>query len=102
MRIGLISDTHQPSDRKSLWPGIGERFAGVDLILRAGDIVAPVVLDWLEELAPVLAARGNNDFGWDDPRLSERQFLRAGAIRVAMLHDMPEDRPSEYLRQKYL
>ncbi|MDA0989017.1 MAG: hypothetical protein O2783_07865 [Chloroflexi bacterium] len=34
----------------------------MDLILHAGDIVTPRILDWLGNTAPVLAALGNNDF----------------------------------------
>src|SRR5205823_3990254 len=75
MRIGLLSDTHQPSDRRTLWEEIHIAFAGVDLILHAGDIVHPMVLDWLDEIAPTLAARGNNDWGIVDPRIEETQIL---------------------------
>ena len=63
MRIGLISDTHQPSDQPTLWDEVYTVFKGVDLILHGGDIVLPRVLDWLGDIAPVLAARGNNDLG---------------------------------------
>jgi putative phosphoesterase len=103
MRIGLISDTHQPSDRKTLWQEVHEAFAGVDLILHGGDIVHPMVLDWLQEIAPVLAARGNNDFGWHDPRLEDVQRLDVEGLRIVMLHNMePEDRPIDYLRRAFL
>jgi putative phosphoesterase len=102
MQIGLISDTHQPSDRKFLWEEIRTVFAGADLILHAGDIVEPVVLDWLGEIAPVLAAKGNNDFGWVDPRVKEQQIIDVAGHRLAMMHDMPESLPIDYLLSKYL
>src|SRR2546425_13126368 len=97
MRIGLISDTHQPSDRKSLWDEVGTIFAGVDLILHAGDIVLPVVLDWLEEIAPVLAARGNNDFGWQDDRVKELQLIEAGGYKVAVVEHREGRGPHAHL-----
>jgi len=82
MRIGLISDTHIPTAAKELWPQIYEAFRGVDLIMHAGDLMVPEVIDWLEEVAPVMAVWGNGDFGgWertvapDDPRLSEAKVL---------------------------
>lgn len=82
MRIGLISDTHIPTAAKTLWPQIYEAFRGVDLIMHAGDLMVPEVIDWLEEVAPVMAVWGNGDFrGWertvppDDPRLSEAKVL---------------------------
>lgn len=103
MRIGLISDTHQPAERRTLWDEIHSVFKGVDLILHAGDIVIPAVLDWLEEIAPVVAARGNNDHGWDDPRMCDVQSLDVDGLRLAMIHIMhPEDRPIDDLKRRYL
>jgi len=62
LRIGLISDTHnlvRPEAKRAL--------AGVDRILHAGDICGPAVLQELEQIAPVVAVRGNNDRGsWAD------------------------------------
>ena len=55
MRIGLISDTHIPTAGCDLWPRVYEALRGVDLIMHAGDLHDPIVLDWLEELAPVMA-----------------------------------------------
>ena len=63
MRIGLVTDTHLPSTIRELWDEVRVVFAGADLILHGGDIVTPRVLDWLEAIAPTLAARGNNDSG---------------------------------------
>jgi uncharacterized protein len=103
MRIGLLTDTHLPSTIRELWDEVKVAFAGVDLILHGGDIVAPRVLDWLEGIAPTLAARGNNDSGWDDPRVRDIQWLDVDGWRLAMIHDMePEDRPLDYLKKCYL
>ena len=103
MLIGLISDTHLPSDRRMLWDEVRTVFEGVDLILHGGDIVHPMVLDWLEEIAPVLAARGNNDVGWQDPRMKDLQLLDIEGLRLAMVHAMePETRPIADLRRLHL
>jgi uncharacterized protein len=56
MRIGVISDTHDFLD-----PKIPKLFAGVEHILHAGDIGAPVILLELEQIAPVTAVGGNTD-----------------------------------------
>jgi putative phosphoesterase len=104
-RIGILSDTHMPGSLGTLWPEVGAVFAdaSVELILHAGDICHPEVLDQLEEWAPVLAARGNNDFGLQDPRVEEVQHLSVHGCRIAMTHDMePEDEPIEVLRRRYL
>jgi putative phosphoesterase len=103
MRIGLLTDTHLPSTIRHLWDEVKVAFTGVDLILHGGDIVTPRVLDWLEEIAPTLAARGNNDGGWGDPRVQDIQWLDLEGWRLALIHDMePEDRPIEYLKKFYL
>jgi len=103
MRIGLLSDTHLPGERRVLWDEVRSAFEGVDLIFHAGDIVLPSVLDWLEEIAPTLAARGNNDLGWEDPRVLDTQWLDAEGFRIVMVHDMePETRPIAELRERYL
>ncbi len=102
MRIGLVTDTHLPSTIQHLWDEVKDVFSGVDLILHGGDIVTPRVLDWLEEIAPTLAARGNNDGGWDDPRMKDTQWLDLEGWRVAMIHDMePEERPITKLKDFY-
>ena len=75
IRIGLISDSHI-TKRGELWPQVFDAFAGVDAILHAGDVWSPAVLDELEQVAPVHVARGNGDFGVDDPRLEEQCVAR--------------------------
>ncbi len=103
MRIGLLTDTHLPSTIRHLWDEVKVAFAGVDLILHGGDIVSPRVLDWLEDLAPTLAARGNNDGGWEDPRMQDLQLLDLEGWRIALIHDMePEDRPINSLKDCHL
>ena len=89
--------------QRELWPEVRDYFAGVDLILHAGDIVHPMVLDWLEEIAPVIAARGNNDRGIEDRRIEDLQVIDVMGRRLAMLHDTePEHRPIDFLRRYYL
>ena len=101
MRIGLISDTHLPSSIREPWPEVAEAFRQVDLILHAGDIVTPRILDWLEGIAPVLAALGNNDFGMEDPRVQPVQILDVEGWRLGLIHDVTSgvqiDRPVDIL-----
>jgi putative phosphoesterase len=96
MRIGLISDTHLPSVLRHL-DGLGPEAAAflstVDLILHGGDVTAPSILDWCAQFAPVLAARGNNDYT-DDPRMADIQMLDIEGWRIGMAHELrPESRP---------
>lgn len=90
MRVGLISDTHLPSLIRHL-DGLGPEPAAfletVDLILHAGDVSTVTVLDWCEQFAPVLAARGNHDV-FEDPRIADRQVLELEGWRIGMTHDL--------------
>ena len=54
-RIGLISDTHG-----LLRPEAVHALEGSELIIHAGDVGKPEVLDALKRLAPVVAVRGKS------------------------------------------
>lgn len=56
-----------------------------DLILHAGDLMDPALLEELEAYAPVRAVRGNMDP--PDARLPETLEFVFGGARVAMIHD---------------
>src|SRR4051812_30691839 len=61
-QIALISDTHG-----LLRPEAVHALAGSDLIIHAGDVGRPDILDGLRRIAPVVAVRGNVDRGpWAD------------------------------------
>jgi putative phosphoesterase len=97
MRIGLISDTHIPWERKALPPEIAEIFRGVDLILHAGDIYSHSVLDELGRIAPVLAALGDDDYVAQDPRIKETHILGFEDITLWLTHERPYTlRPSPH------
>lgn len=90
-RIGLLSDTHIPVDAKVLPEQIKELFQGVDLILHAGDIYLISVLDELERIAPVLAARGDDD-DLDitkDSRVKEKHNITVDGVEITLAHIEP-------------
>lgn len=103
MRIGLVTDTHLPALHRQLdglGPEAGDFFATVDLILHGGDVTAPSVLDWLEQFAPVVVAKGNND-DFKDPRMKPVQFLDIEGWRIGMVHNLAsETRPVPVLRER--
>lgn len=89
MRIGLISDTHIFRDSEKLPTQAREALTGVDLIFHAGDIALLSVLDWLEAVAPVLAARGNEDMTLpEDPRLKKTHLLTIDELQVGLIHGL--------------
>jgi len=95
MRIGLIADTHIPSMAKELPPQVAEAFAGVDLILHAGDLHVLSVLDELEHIAPVIAVRGNGDWRLpEDPRLRDAHLVKVEGVSIGLTHalEYPESR----------
>jgi uncharacterized protein len=78
--IGLISDTHG-----LLRPEVHTVFAGVELILHAGDVCGDEILDELALIAPVRAVYGNNDAPWD-PRLGAAIDDTFEGVRVHVSH----------------
>ena len=89
MRIGLISDTHIPNDAEEIPPQAKELFKGVDLILHAGDIYSSSVLDELEGIAPVLAARGDDDTASVNGRVKEKHVLNFEGFSLWLIHIFP-------------
>ena len=84
MLIVLISDTHIPDRAMILTTKVIEAFEDVELIIHAGDLTSPKVIEELEEIAPVMAVQGNMDRarGIDLPKakIIEAEGLRIGAI----------------------
>lgn len=91
MRIGLVADTHIPGAAAELPGQVAQAFRGVDLILHGGDIYTPSVLDELERIAPVLAAKGDDDSGelLTDSRVRQEHVLKVGRKRLWLIHMLP-------------
>jgi len=83
--IGIISDTHGLVRPQAL-----EALKGVDMILHAGDIGSQDVLNTLNEVAPVVAVRGNNDKADWAHSLPDWEVVEVGNVSIYMLHDMKE------------
>lgn len=85
--IGVVADSHIPDRQSHLHPALIPRLqeAGVQQILHAGDISLPRVLRELEEVASVLAVRGNRDwFGFKDLPLT--RVLDIQGKRIGLTH----------------
>lgn len=81
-KIGLISDTHGLL-RKEAIAALG----GSDLIIHAGDVGKPEILEALREIAPVVAVRGNVDTAEWAKTLPETAVAEAGPFLIYVLHD---------------
>ena len=83
--VGVVSDTHglvRPEAVKAL--------AGSELIIHAGDVGGPEVLEELGRIAPVVAVRGNNDRGAWAETLAEYEAVEVNGAFVYVLHDLKE------------
>src|SRR5215211_3029740 len=76
----VLADTHIPRRAKSLPEGLLPYLEAADLILHAGDLIEPSLLEELALYAPVRAVKGNVD-------LPETLQFGFGGARVAMIHD---------------
>jgi putative phosphoesterase len=83
--IGLISDTHGLLRDQAL-----EALRGSELIIHAGDVGKPEILSALEELAPVIAVKGNIDTGAWASKLPATAMVEAGPATIYVLHDVQE------------
>jgi len=80
--IGLISDTHGLLRQSAI-----EALKGVDLIIHAGDIDEPEILDRLNRIAPVYAVLGNMDRHPGLGRLPRFDMIAVGDIYICIIHD---------------
>ena len=83
--IGVISDTHgliRPEALRAL--------EGADLLIHAGDIGTPEVIQSLKSIASVVAIRGNIDQGPWARCLSTQRVVEVGRNLIYVLHDVKQ------------
>src|SRR5690242_21756496 len=78
--IGLISDTHGLLRAEAL-----RALEGSELILHAGDVGNPEIVEALRAIAPVVAVRGNVDTETWATALAEPEVVEPGAATFFML-----------------
>ena len=81
--VGLISDTHG-----LLRPEALVALQGSDLIIHAGDVGKPEVIERLRALAPVVAVRGNIDKCPWASQLPLTAISEVGSVQIYVLHDL--------------
>jgi putative phosphoesterase len=80
--LGVISDTHG-----LLRPEALDALRGSELIIHAGDVGKPEILERLRQIAPVVAVRGNVDTTPWAEELPETQVVRVVGRSIYVLHD---------------
>jgi putative phosphoesterase len=83
--IGLISDTHGLMREEAL-----RALRESDLIIHAGDLGKPEILDALKALAPVVAVRGNIDQGDWAAALPTTAVAETETATFYVLHDLQQ------------
>lgn len=82
-QIGLISDTHGLLREEAV-----SALRGTELILHAGDVGEPGILDELRKIAPVVAVRGNVDIEPWSEVLPVTAVTETQATLIYMIHDV--------------
>jgi uncharacterized protein len=82
-RIGVISDTHG-----LLRPEAMDALKDSSVIIHAGDIGKPEVLEALKHVAPVIAVRGNIDKQAWCQSLPLTQTVEIGHKKIYVIHDI--------------
>jgi uncharacterized protein len=81
--IGVISDTHGLMRPEAL-----EALRGADLIIHAGDIGAPEVLEGLRSIAEVVAIKGNNDRAAWAREIPETAAVNVAGVEIYIIHSV--------------
>ena len=81
--MGVISDTHG-----FLPPAAMEVFKDADLIIHAGDIGKPEIIESLQAVAPVEAVKGNMDMDVWAHKLPEKKLIKLGSVLLYIIHDV--------------
>jgi putative phosphoesterase len=63
---------------------------GTDLIIHAGDVGKPEIIEQLRAIAPVVAVRGNVDKGPWSSQLPMTAVAEVGSVLICVLHDIQQ------------
>jgi putative phosphoesterase len=84
----LIADTHVPRRARDLPAQVWDEVAKADVVVHAGDWVAPELLDELEAgAARLVACWGNNDGPALRSRLPERADVILAGLHLTVVHE---------------
>jgi putative phosphoesterase len=81
--LGVISDTHG-----LLRPEAVGALRGSDIIIHAGDVGSPELIEELRRVAPTFAVRGNIDRGTWAMELPSTEVVEVGELLFHVLHDI--------------
>ena len=103
LQLLLLADTHVPLRARDLPVQVWEAIEAADVVIHAGDWVAPALLDALEERAArVVGVWGNNDGPELRRRLPEVARVELGGLAWGVVHETgARTRREERMRAAY-
>lgn len=104
MRLAIISDTHMPRGTRALPEPCVEQLRGADVILHAGDWIAPEVVELVRSFGPpVQGIHGNVDGDAVRALVPAQRTVSVAGVRIGMVHAPgPAARRFERLRAAFL
>ena len=86
-RIGVISDTHLGGADQRLDDIVATHFAGINLVVHAGDMVSLKVLDGLYAAGKeIIAVSGNMDQREVAYAFPHKRILEIDSVRIGIIH----------------
>jgi uncharacterized protein len=88
VRLLLIADTHVPLRARDLPAAVWHEVAAADVVVHAGDWIAPELVDELDSRsARLIGCWGNNDGPAVRARLPERADATLAGVRFTVVHE---------------
>jgi putative phosphoesterase len=85
-RITVLSDTHIPQRAKDIPQRLWEEIKQADLVLHAGDVVTPLVLENIAQYTPIRAVRGNMDSVELQTVLPDQDLVEIEGVKIGLAH----------------
>ena len=85
MKIGVLSDTHLNEVTREFRKIYNTYLSDKDLILHAGDLVCPEVIDFLDR-KNFQGVHGNMDPAEVKERLSRKKVMELGTYKIGLIH----------------
>lgn len=86
MKIGVIADTHLNGWDENFEKLIDRYFHEVDMIIHAGDLIHPEVVDLLQAKKSCLLVAGNMDLPAIKESFPEKLVYEIGGFRLGLIH----------------
>ena len=95
--IGVISDTHIGDRIDKIPKDVYNQFSDVDLIIHCGDITSKSILNELNDMAEVIAVKGN----MDHIELPREKVLNVENFKIGIIHGDTIYPRGDILKMKY-